>query len=159
MVLNTSCWECGKPTFTCTDRQQGNDKQGIFLLGTDRLGRDMFSRVCYGARLSLSMGMVSVFLSLALGVVLGGISGYFGGIADVIIQRVIEFIRTIPTIPLYMTLSCGVTGELARRVGVLWHHDDPCAGRVDSFGACGARALPGDARGGFCARGAFERLE
>jgi len=86
----------------------GTDKQGIFLLGTDRLGRDMFSRVCYGARLSLSMGMVSVFLSLALGVVLGGISGYFGGIADVIIQRVIEFIRTIPTIPLYMTLAAAI---------------------------------------------------
>ena len=86
----------------------GKDQQGIFLLGTDRLGRDMFSRICYGARLSLSMGMISVFLSLAIGVVLGGISGYFGGKMDVIIQRVIEFIRTIPTIPLYMTLSAAL---------------------------------------------------
>jgi peptide/nickel transport system permease protein len=84
------------------------DQQGVFIFGTDRLGRDMFSRVCYGARLSLSMGMVSVFLSLVLGVVLGGISGYYGGTADVIIQRVIEFIRTIPTIPLYMTLSAAL---------------------------------------------------
>jgi peptide/nickel transport system permease protein len=84
------------------------DKQGLFLLGTDRLGRDMVSRVSYGARLSLSMGMISVFLSLILGVVLGGISGYFGGKADVVIQRVIEFIRTIPTIPLYMTLSAAL---------------------------------------------------
>jgi peptide/nickel transport system permease protein len=83
-------------------------QQGLFLFGTDRLGRDMFSRVCYGARLSLSMGMVSVFMSLALGVVLGGISGYFGGKIDVLIQRVIEFIRTIPTIPLYMTLSAAL---------------------------------------------------
>jgi peptide/nickel transport system permease protein len=87
---------------------EAKDKQGVFLLGTDRLGRDMFSRVSYGARLSLSMGMVSVFLSLALGVVLGGISGYYGGKADIIIQRVIEFIRTIPTIPLYMTLSAAL---------------------------------------------------
>jgi len=86
----------------------GKDQQGIFLLGTDRLGRDMFSRICYGARLSLSMGMISVFLSLALGVVLGGVSGYFGGKADVLIQRVIEFIRTIPTIPLYMTLAAAL---------------------------------------------------
>jgi peptide/nickel transport system permease protein len=86
----------------------GKDQQGVFLIGTDRLGRDMFSRVCYGARLSLSMGMISVFLSLAIGVVLGGISGYFGGKADIIIQRVIEFIRTIPTIPLYMTLSAAL---------------------------------------------------
>jgi len=84
------------------------DKQGVFIFGTDRLGRDMFSRMCYGARLSLSMGMVSVFFSLALGVVLGGISGYYGGTADIVIQRVIEFIRTIPTIPLYMTLAAAL---------------------------------------------------
>jgi peptide/nickel transport system permease protein len=84
------------------------DREGLFLFGTDRLGRDMFSRVCYGARLSLSMGMISVFLSLTLGVVLGGISGYYGGVADTIIQRVIEFIRTIPTIPLYMTLAAAL---------------------------------------------------
>ena len=84
------------------------DRQGIFLLGTDRLGRDMFSRISYGARLSLSMGMISVFLSLGLGVVLGGISGYFGGAVDTAIQRLIEFIRTIPTIPLYMTLSAAL---------------------------------------------------
>jgi peptide/nickel transport system permease protein len=86
----------------------GKEQQGLFLFGTDRLGRDMFSRVAYGARLSLSMGMVSVFLSLLLGVVLGGISGYFGGKVDIFIQRVIEFIRTIPTIPLYMTLSAAI---------------------------------------------------
>ena len=86
----------------------GKEQQGVFLLGTDRLGRDMFSRVAYGARVSLSMGMVSVFLSLILGVVLGGISGLYGGTPDVIIQRVIEFIRTIPTIPLYMTLSAAL---------------------------------------------------
>jgi peptide/nickel transport system permease protein len=64
--------------------------------------------MCYGARLSLSMGMVSVFFSLVLGVVLGGISGYYGGTVDVVIQRVIEFIRTIPTIPLYMTLAAAL---------------------------------------------------
>jgi peptide/nickel transport system permease protein len=87
------------------------DKQGVFIFGTDRLGRDMASRMAYGARLSLSMGLVSVFLSLALGVVLGGISGYYGGMADVIIQRVIEFIRTIPTIPLYMTLSAALPND------------------------------------------------
>jgi peptide/nickel transport system permease protein len=86
----------------------GKEQQEVFLLGTDRLGRDMFSRICYGARLSLSMGMISVFLSLMLGVVLGGISGYLGGKVDVVIQRVIEFIRTIPTIPLYMTLSAAL---------------------------------------------------
>jgi peptide/nickel transport system permease protein len=89
----------------------GADKQGVFLLGTDRLGRDMVSRLFYGARLSLSMGMASVFLSLIFGVVLGGISGYYGGRVDLIIQRAIEFIRTIPTIPLYMTLSAALPND------------------------------------------------
>ncbi len=84
------------------------DKQGLFLLGTDRLGRDMLSRIFFGARLSLSLGLVGVFLSLILGVVLGGVSGYFGGRIDTVIQRVIEFIRTIPTIPLWMTLSAAL---------------------------------------------------
>ncbi len=80
----------------------------IFLLGSDRLGRDMFSRIIHGARVSLSIGMIAVFLSLLLGVVLGGISGYYGGLVDNIIQRVIEFIRSIPTLPLWMSLSAAL---------------------------------------------------
>lgn len=80
----------------------------IFVLGSDRLGRDMASRVIYGARISLSIGMVSVFLSLTLGVVLGGISGYYGGWIDNLIQRVIEFIRSVPTLPLWMALSAAL---------------------------------------------------
>ncbi|MBI5032918.1 MAG: ABC transporter permease [Chloroflexi bacterium] len=91
----------------------GTDQQGVFLLGTDRLGRDMFSRIANGARLSLSLGLVGVFLSLVIGVVLGGISGYYGGRADVVIQRVIEFIRTIPQIPLWMTLSAALPATLS----------------------------------------------
>jgi peptide/nickel transport system permease protein len=84
------------------------DEQLVFLFGADRLGRDMFSRIVYGARISLSLGLVGVFLSLILGIVLGGISGYFGGLADNIIQRVIEFIRSIPQIPLWMALSASL---------------------------------------------------
>jgi len=83
-------------------------EQGIFLVGADRLGRDLFSRLCYGARISLSIGLVGVFLSLVLGVVLGGISGYYGGIADSVIQRIIEFIRSMPQIPLWMALSAAL---------------------------------------------------
>jgi peptide/nickel transport system permease protein len=84
------------------------DQQGLFLLGADRLGRDMFSRIVYGSRISLSIGLVGVFLSLILGIVLGGISGYYGGVADNIIQRVIEFIRSVPAIPLWMALSAAL---------------------------------------------------
>ncbi|HEX9440518.1 MAG TPA: ABC transporter permease [Roseiflexaceae bacterium] len=84
------------------------DQQLVFLLGADRLGRDLFSRIVYGSRISLSIGLVGVFLSLILGIVLGGISGYFGGIVDTLIQRVIEFIRSVPAIPLWMALSAAL---------------------------------------------------
>ncbi len=84
------------------------EEQGVFLMGADRLGRDVFSRTCFGARLSLSIGLVGVLLSLTVGIVLGGISGYYGGTLDILIQRVIEFIRTIPSIPLWMALSAAL---------------------------------------------------
>ena len=87
------------------------EEQGIFLVGADRLGRDMFSRLCFGARISLSIGLVGVFLSLTLGVILGGISGYYGGRLDTFIQRVIEFIRSIPPIPMWMALSAALPAD------------------------------------------------
>jgi peptide/nickel transport system permease protein len=80
----------------------------LFLLGGDALGRDVLSRVLYGARISLSIGLVGVAMSLVLGVVIGGVSGYFGGVADTIIQRAIEFLRSIPGIPLWMTLAAAL---------------------------------------------------
>jgi peptide/nickel transport system permease protein len=86
-------------------------EQGVFLLGADRLGRDLFTRLCYGARLSLSIGLVGVLMSLIIGVLLGGVSGYYGGIVDALIQRVIEFLRTIPSIPLWMALSAAVPAD------------------------------------------------
>lgn len=83
----------------------------VALMGTDRLGRDMLSRVLHGSQISLSIGLVSVFLSLVLGIVLGGVSGYYGGWIDNVIQRVIEFIRSIPTLPLWMALSAALPLE------------------------------------------------
>ena len=80
----------------------------LHLLGTDRLGRDLFSRLMYGTRISMSIGLVGVAISLFLGVLLGGISGYRGGLADTIIQRFIEFLRSIPTIPLWLGLAAAV---------------------------------------------------
>ena len=87
------------------------EEQGIFLMGADRLGRDVFSRMCYGARISLTIGLVSVVVSLVLGIVLGGISGYYGGIADNMIQRTIEFVRSIPEIPLIMGLAAALPAD------------------------------------------------
>ena len=86
----------------------GVKKGTIFLFGTDYFGRDLFSRNLYASRISLSIGMVGVALSFVLGSILGGISGYFGGAADMIIQRVIEFLMCIPTIPLWMGLSAAL---------------------------------------------------
>lgn len=80
----------------------------LFLMGTDQLGRDIFSRTLYGAAISLSIGLMGVISSFILGAVLGGISGYYGGIVDTVIQRVIEFLISVPTIPLWMALSAAV---------------------------------------------------
>lgn len=80
----------------------------LFLMGTDRLGRDMLSRVIYGTRPSMTIGLVGVTLSLVLGIFLGGISGYFGGWIDIGIQRLIEMISALPTIPLWMGLAAAV---------------------------------------------------
>ena len=80
----------------------------IFLFGTDDLGRDLFSRNTYASRISLSIGLVGVALSFFLGSILGGISGYYGGAADMVIQRVIEFLISIPSIPLWMALAAAL---------------------------------------------------
>ncbi|QBI53028.1 ABC transporter permease [Streptomonospora litoralis] len=83
----------------------------MYLLGADRNGRDMLSRIVYGTRISLSIGLLGVALAFVLGVVLGGASGYFGGRTDNFIQRLIEFTMSIPTIPLWMGLSAAVPRE------------------------------------------------
>lgn len=80
----------------------------ISLLGTDRQGRDMFSRILYGGQISLTIGLVGVFLSLFFGSVLGVVSGYYGGWVDDLIQRLIELVRSFPAIPLWMALSAAV---------------------------------------------------
>lgn len=77
----------------------------FFLLGTDRLGRDVLSRIIYGARISLTIGILGVTMSFVLGIVIGGIAGYRGGWFDAVIQRVIEVLQSIPSIPLWMALA------------------------------------------------------
>ncbi len=88
-----------------------DEEATIFLLGTDRLGRDMLSRILYGARISLSIGLVGVAISLVLGLLFGGVSGYYGGLTDTVVQRVIELLRSFPTIPLWLALSAAVPQE------------------------------------------------
>ncbi|EHS49431.1 ABC-type transporter, integral membrane subunit [Rhizobium sp. PDO1-076] len=77
----------------------------LFLLGTDRLGHDMLSRIIYGARISLTIGILGVMMSFVLGIVIGGLAGYHGGIFDLLVQRVIEVLQSIPSIPLWMALA------------------------------------------------------
>lgn len=77
----------------------------LFLFGTDRLGRDVLSRTIYGARVSLTIGILGVTMSFILGIVIGGIAGYRGGWFDMIVQRITEVLQSIPSIPLWMALA------------------------------------------------------
>ena len=87
---------------------EGRAEDTVFILGTDLQGRDLWSRLIMATRVSMTIGLVSVAVSLFLGVLLGGISGYYGGWIDMVIQRVIEILRSIPTIPLWMGIAASV---------------------------------------------------
>ena len=85
-----------------------NTRQPLFFFGADRLGRCVFSRIMVGTQISLSVGLVGVFLALTIGIILGGISGYYGGRIDFVIQRVIELVLSLPTIPIWLAASAAV---------------------------------------------------
>ncbi len=86
----------------------GDPQAPLFILGSDHLGRDVLSRIFYGARISLTVGLIGVFLSFALGLVLGGLAGYFGGIVDEAVMRIIDVLVSLPAIPLWMALAAAL---------------------------------------------------
>ncbi|TBL79600.1 ABC transporter permease [Paenibacillus thalictri] len=95
--------------FTTKTHLFGVDEPGrVFMFGTDGMGRDLFSRILLGSQISLSIPLIGVSISFVLGLFIGGVSGYFGGWIDSLIQRAIEIIRSFPTIPLWMALSAAI---------------------------------------------------
>lgn len=80
-------------------------KAPMFLLGTDRLGRDVLSRIIYGGRISMTVGLIGIAISFSLGIIIGGIAGYYGGLTDMIVQRMIEVLQSLPAIPLWLALA------------------------------------------------------
>ena len=89
----------------------GVDEGTIHLFGTDRMGRDIFSRIMYATRTSLTLGVTGVFIAFVMGLIMGGVSGYLGGKVDFFIQRLIELIRSVPDIPLFMGLAAALPRE------------------------------------------------
>ena len=120
----------------------------MFLLGTDRLGRDVLSRIIYGARISLTIGLIGITVSFVLGIIIGGLAGYHGGVLDLVVQRIIEVLQSIPSIPLWMALAAIMPVTWSPIVIYFGITHDPRPARLDRPGARGALETAVAARGG-----------
>ena len=146
--------------FRSTLRFVSVDEPGtLFLFGTDRLGRDLFSRTLAGARVSLSIGLVGVALSFVIGCLLGGLSGYLGGPPDTLIQRLIEFLGALPTIPVWMALAAAVPSAWNPLATYFMMTSHSLRGGVDRAGAGGARQAAAAPGGGLRAGGEDRRRD
>ena len=96
------------PTVHLVGPAADDGRERVHLLGTDRLGRDQWSRLMHGTRTSMTIGLAAVTLSVVLGVLLGGVSGYYGGLPDAVIQRLIELLQSLPTIPIWLALTAAL---------------------------------------------------
>ncbi len=96
-----------------SEREAGKDPVVFMPFGADKLGRDLFSRILLGSQVSLTIPLLGTFLSFLLAVAIGGISGYYGGIVDTVIQRIIEVISSFPTLPLWMALSAAIPADVS----------------------------------------------
>ena len=109
----------------------------FFLFGADRLGRDMYSRIFYGARISLTIGLFGIVVSFILGIVIGGIAGYYGGLVDNLIQRFIEILKSFPeTAPVDGPVRSPAS-HLEPDAGIFRYHHYPCHARLDRPGSGG----------------------
>jgi peptide/nickel transport system permease protein len=103
--------EAYKPPTDRTEAEAGESLPTFYAIGADKYGRDLLSRMIYGARISLSIGLLAIVITFILGVTIGGISGYLGGKVDTIIQRLIEIINAFPRLPLWLALAAAMPSD------------------------------------------------
>ncbi|MDF2800725.1 MAG: transporter permease subunit [Anaerocolumna sp.] len=96
-----------------TNLPEGKDKVNVMIFGADKLGRDLFSRILIGSQVSLTVPLIGTFLSFMLAIIIGGLSGYYGGWVDTVVQRIIEVISSFPTLPLWMALSAAIPAGIS----------------------------------------------
>jgi peptide/nickel transport system permease protein len=92
---------------------EGADKVNLMVFGSDQLGRDIFSRILIGSQVSLTVPLLGTFISFILAIIIGGLSGYYGGIFDLVVQRIIEVLSSFPTLPLWMALSAAIPAGIS----------------------------------------------